>query len=100
MKMTRWFPPSLPPVRPGVYEAEWDSEHPIIDGGEWYNFFDGEKWSIGAMSTRQAAGQRKAKMPSKVHLVRWRGLMHNVEHQGLPKAVPLDGPVGPHTQEE
>ena len=76
-EFTPWFPPSMPPEHAGVYEAEWDSEHPEIDSGEWYNKWDGARWYLGDMSTRNAEKQKRL-MPSRVKLIRWRGLTHNL----------------------
>ena len=78
---TQWFPPTIPPERVGVYEAEWDSEHPEIDSGEWYNKWDGANWYLGDMSTRNAAKQKRL-MPRTVKLLRWRGLTHNDRVEG------------------
>ncbi len=75
-KFTQWFQPSMQPARAGVYEAEWDSEHPEIDSGEWYNKWDGARWYLGGISIRDAEKQKKI-MPPNVKLVRWRGLTHN-----------------------
>lgn len=80
-KFTQWFQPSMQPARAGVYEAEWDSEHPEIDSGEWYNKWDGARWYLGGISIRDAEKQKKI-MPPNVKLIRWRGLTHNAEVSG------------------
>lgn len=78
---TNWFPPSAMPERIGVYEAEWESDNPAIDDGEWFNLWDGRNWRQGALSTNQAATQ-KAVMPRNVRLIRWRGLTAPAGQQG------------------
>lgn len=42
-KLTDWFPPEVPPARPGWYQREWPS-HP---SSATPDFFDGQNWFIG-----------------------------------------------------
>lgn len=49
-KLTQWFPPSVKPARPGVYELGGTYR------GEWA-YFDGLRWGWASHSRSAAAAQ-------------------------------------------
>lgn len=42
MTRTEWFPGTVKPVRPGVYETSADPTEYVL-----YDYFDGERWHDG-----------------------------------------------------
>jgi hypothetical protein len=71
-KLTPWFPGSVDPMRPGVYECDWRECNWL--GGRWYCRWDGKAWHYG---TYYPIKRHMAKIPphrADSALKRWRGL--------------------------
>lgn len=65
-KKTPWFPPSIKPVRKGVYET--NSEN---GGSPGFNWWDGQSWLTTADTTQKAAARWDI---SCCQQIKWRGL--------------------------
>ncbi len=64
MKLTPWFPSTVQPARPGVYER--DLPYP-----DQFSFWTGTCWLWSGRTPEQAADSLGA---SAIQYVRWRGL--------------------------
>jgi hypothetical protein len=64
MKLSKWFPGKISPVRLGVYQVFWFTK--VV-----FAFWDGYSWHVGAKSPLEAVliHHFAAKLP-----IRWRGL--------------------------
>jgi hypothetical protein len=70
MKLTRWYPGDVKPVRVGVYERSYgDNANPGIHVG--YAFFDGVDWFLRSRTTEDATTN---KLKSAHTRLPWRGL--------------------------
>ena len=70
-KLTPWFPGSVKPVRPGVYEAEW-REGKALSGGRYFNYW-ADSWCWGDDTPDSP---HRCVMPAALQgeVKRWRGL--------------------------
>jgi hypothetical protein len=64
-KLTPWFPASVMPVRPGVYEVNAHNR-------ARYRRWDGRHWFVGSSTTKDAAS---SKYPLFMNAHSWRGLV-------------------------
>ena len=70
MKLTRWYPGDVKPVRAGVYERSYgDNANPGINVG--YAFFDGVDWFLRSRTKEDAITD---KQKSRHKQLPWRGL--------------------------
>lgn len=73
IELTPWFVNGEKPVRKGVYNVSCRKEH---QSGQWYAYWDGERWSRAHDNIRQAAREdRRVANPRRWHIEgSWRGL--------------------------
>ena len=66
-QFSEWYPPEVPPARPGWYQRKYDSFGPKRPAAD-PDYFDGERWfvAVGGRIRRVA----RSPLP-------WRGLAHN-----------------------
>ena len=64
MKKTPWFPGDVKPVRPGVYERQYEV-------GVYYSQFDGSTWRCGWRDAHTAINETRV---SPFQANPWRGL--------------------------
>ena len=74
MKLTESFPPSIPPIIPGVYLTRR-----LQDGVHFWRAFDGKDWYYGIVQSELGspsydAATRSGKMGSNRVNFRWQGL--------------------------
>ncbi|WP_457326660.1 hypothetical protein [Roseateles sp. P5_E11] len=86
-RRSRWFPLSVEPARPGVYECEWSEDPAFQQGAEvWFNRWDGEQWHYGMASLERHQRDFWDPVPrSDRGLKRWRGLATNPINAGRTK---------------
>lgn len=72
-KLTPWFPADVMPVRPGVYETEFDD---CADSFTWHGYsrWDGFRWWNQFNTVAHAANGGAWKYEGAVQEKRWRGL--------------------------
>ena len=71
MKRTNWYPPTMLPVRVGVYECEWVRGK---FGGIWFNYWNGTSFLLGSQVAQFAAYTEGRKRLPFDRLKRWRGV--------------------------
>ena len=66
MKLTKWIPGNVKPVRVGVYQRKYDS------GDVQYSYWNGKFWSVYGETPEEA--ESWVDTPSTGQTLRWRGL--------------------------
>lgn len=66
-QLTDWFPASVKPLRPGVYEVK-----NTYDTTRWFSFFDGYEFKWWDMTVGAAFSRRAAETNAEADF--WRGL--------------------------
>jgi hypothetical protein len=82
-KLTPWFPATMKPVRPGIYQRKLD----YLTGyrGKWqFAHWDGRRWSGSFTSVEQCAGKWTDSPESDYRCTKsdpsWRGLATGATH--------------------
>lgn len=65
MKLTRWFPGNIKPIRIGIYQRQYPT-------GIYYCRWNGENWGLGYANIATAKAQSFYK--SNLQEFRWRGV--------------------------
>lgn len=73
LKLSPWHYGSVDPVHPGVYEAEWSWNYSGLEGGVWFNFWDGHSFYSGGESPECATIDER--LPETMRPIRWRGIL-------------------------
>ena len=63
MKLTPWFPKTVKPVWPGIYQVDFAGS---------YSYWTGSYWYLPARTRHQAFRVRR---PAQIQAHRWRGLI-------------------------
>jgi len=71
MRLTKWFPASVKPVRKGAYETS------AVSGCETYQHWNGVFWGMYAPSPERASESAYSESVSSEQNVEWRGLASN-----------------------
>lgn len=67
-ELTPMFPPSVKPIRVGVYFAT------NTEGESWYRCWNGEAWLTGGPDVASAAQEAVHNVPTATQSIYWRGL--------------------------
>ena len=67
MKLTQWFPGTVKPVRPGVYQRNLWGKGALPA----YSYWNGERWCLCRPTAHEAVEERH---PSDVQDAPWRGV--------------------------
>lgn len=69
MKLTPWFPGTVNPVHPGVYQRELHTYNIV------YSYWDGMRWYIGNQHLPYALESYQQEQTSAYPHCPWRGIM-------------------------